>query len=439
MESSIRSLASLKDPDQLDGIKVILKTSPSGLIEGEIDGKPSIIVLGTFNDKINPEESLVEKNKKLNDSLAGFVRDATILKYSEDGSLIFPVNAIARGDDEKKIADAIRREVRKSYIHAEIPEKWFFFQVELTKLKSGVASKEECDKIGHQLNMSSRSVSSALCYFHNLTILLYFPKILPHVIFLDPQPLFDKLSELISVSFAKGADYFEEVRKIDLPNKAHDDLKNRGVFKEELLRAKGFMGMVYEADDFLKLLENLQIIIKLPNTPTPVYFLPCVLPTASDLSSVKAKYEANVDPLVLRWEGRIIPQGLYCALVLRLLQENIVDINGFLDNYTQLARYRNAIEMPCNSQLGNHLLLVDSVTHLEVHYSGNVQYCYRIREAIIEQLSRASRAFHYNSRLSNPEVCLWDDNTKQFLKVNEEEKGYSSRQQPWLKSESSRF
>ena len=54
----------------------------------------------------------------------------------------------------------------------------------------------------HQsIKMSHIDVEAALMYYHDLTIFLYFPDILPDIIFLHLQPLFDQLFELINISF----------------------------------------------------------------------------------------------------------------------------------------------------------------------------------------------------------------------------------------------
>ena len=118
LERSMRSLASLQPP-QFEHIKVSSESK-----EGS-----DFLVLGTFYDKykLSNEESLDAKKKILISTLSHF-NDA-ILKYGR--SIIFPVNTTARGVDELKKADAIRRKVSKSYIEADVPARWFLFQLEL--------------------------------------------------------------------------------------------------------------------------------------------------------------------------------------------------------------------------------------------------------------------------------------------------------------------
>ena len=133
-------------------------------------------------------------------------------------------------------------------------------------------------------------VHAALMYYHDLTIFLYFPKILPNIAFLYPQPLFERLSDLISISFADTVDHLEE-RGISLYNPAaHEELKGEGTFREDLLTSpnshlsQGFYPE-FTPQDFLKLMTSLFIMASLLEKEK--YFLPTVLPTKP---STKYKY-----------------------------------------------------------------------------------------------------------------------------------------------------
>ena len=192
LESSFRSLASIDQPDLR---KIHVKFSHP---------KPSLLVLGTFFDKVIECESLEEKNARLWSTLKQF-SDVRVNFCEREKQIIFPLNTTARGEYEKQIAKKIRTIVCQSYIEAEIPVRWFLFQLELQDLQetteSMVVSKSECLKIGLTLKMNRRDVEAAFMFYHDLTIFLYFPDVLPNVVFLHPQPLFNKLSELISIFF----------------------------------------------------------------------------------------------------------------------------------------------------------------------------------------------------------------------------------------------
>ena len=178
-------------------------------------GRPHFIVIGTCYDEYERlqennelKESLDEKNERLHSELKNYedVRHG----YTKGKGIIFPVNNMGRGRNEEEIAERIRRVTGRSYIRAEVPARWFFFQVELKSKTKGrrMISLDECVEIGKSVGMQRKEVLAALWYFHNLSIYLHFPGILSHVVFLDPQVLFDMLSQIIAISY--GDDRYDD-------------------------------------------------------------------------------------------------------------------------------------------------------------------------------------------------------------------------------------
>ena len=151
--------------------------------------------------------------------------------------------------------------------------------------------------------MPESEVKAALWYFHNLTLYLYFADILPKVVFLDPQVLFDMLSQLIAVSY--GGDRYD-VATIK-------NLKYKGIFNRELLDIINLHEKGFSSDDFLKLMQGLLIISKIP--PDAKYFIPCVLDTIDD--PFENHPGENVEPLFLTWDDKLIPNGLFTSLCTR--------------------------------------------------------------------------------------------------------------------------
>ena len=135
---------------------------------------------------IEAYESLQTKNTVLSTTLEKY-RQITIMHRRAENEVIFPVNTIGRGNDELKMANRIRKKICQYYIEAEIPIRWFLFQLVLqTSSKSNIASLSNCLEIGMNLQMSDSEIQTALNYYHDLTIFLYFPKILCNVVFLYP-------------------------------------------------------------------------------------------------------------------------------------------------------------------------------------------------------------------------------------------------------------
>ena len=399
LESSFRSLASVDQPDLR---KIHVKFSHP---------KPTLLVLGTFFDKVKEcvDESLEQKNARLWSTLKQF-SDVRVNYCESEKQVIFPVNATARNEYEKTIAGTIRTIVCKSYIEAEIPARWFLFQLELQDLQktteSMVVRKNECLKIGLALKMNDRDVEAAFMFYHDLTIFLYFPDVLPNVVFLDPQLLFNKLSELISISFTDAVHCFEKMNII-LPPNAHHQLKCEGIFMRELLDclSDGFTPD-FTADDFLKLMDDRFIIAPLPEKG--MFFLPSVLPTTCHLDNIRARFMKTLDSFILTWDTKPIPQGLFTALIVSLLKQS-ASPQFHLHQPSELEeipkesmQYRNAIQLLCIG-LGGGVLLVDSIYWLEIYYTGCPTRCSDVKESILECIDDVVKKFQYKPILSIPQ------------------------------------
>ena len=406
IESSFRSLASRDPPDLPCNVHITRSYKC-----------PHLLVLGIYFDKITESnESLIEKDAILWETLKHF-KELRVCYNEGRKEVIFPVNAIARGDNEVKIANKIRNRICQFYIKAEIPARWFLFQLDLDHFQKTtstmIVSKLECLRIGKTLKMDCNDVEAALMYYHDLTIFLYFHKVLPDVVFLHPQPLFNKLSELISISFADAVDHLED-EGIFPPPGAHTKMKTEGTFKRELLDSleDGF-SLIFTADDFLKLMEDVFILVQMNDDE---YFFPIALPTTYDTESLRALYKGNVDPLVLTWDERPLPPGLFSALVINLLCRKHSPTFKLLqpsESPKEFFQYRNAIQLDCIGP-GGAVLLIDATYWLEIYYSDKPKKCLVIRTAIEEGIKLVTKKFHYKPIDSLPQErfhCTIHDKT----------------------------
>ena len=350
-------------------------------------GKPNYIVVGTCYDKYEMlqqgnqlEESLDEKNHRLRSELKRY--EDVRIDYIEEKDVIFPIDTTSRKKHERHIARRIRQITSQSYITAEVPARWFFFQLELKSKSKGrrVISLRECLEIGKSIGMPESEVKAALWYFHNLTLYLYFADILPKVVFLDPQVLFDMLSQLIAVSY--GGDRYD-VATIK-------NLKYKGIFNRELLDIINLREDGFSSDDFLQLMQGLLIISKIP--PDAKYFIPCVLDTIDD--PFENHPGENVEPLFLTWDDQLIPNGLFTALVVFLLE---------LDSSTKFKLgndvYRNKVVLKCQ-HFGGTLHLLDQVEWLAIRYFGPSDNCYSVRCVVRDGMKSVVSRFGWDESLS---------------------------------------
>ena len=350
-------------------------------------GRPHFIVIGTCYDEYERlqennelKESLDEKNERLHSELKNY--EDVRHDYIKGKDIIFPVNNMGRGRNEEEIAERIRRITGRSYIRAEVPARWFFFQVELKSKTKGrrIISLDECVEIGKSVGMQRKEVLAALWYFHNLSIYLHFHGILSHVVFLDPQVLFDMLSQIIAVSY--GDDRYD--------NATIKSLKTKGMFKRELLDTMEFEEDVFSCDDFLKLMEGLLIISQIPNDTR--YFIPCVLDTIDDPFEDSSD---AIEPLYLTWDGELIPNGLFTSLVV-FLMGHVSPTQFQLVNDV----YRNKVVLRCQ-HFGGVLHLLDQVKSLTIRYFGPSRNCFNICRMIHQGIESIVHKFGWTNSLAS--------------------------------------
>ena len=428
LQASFRSLTS-----------VIYPTISESRDDEENAQKPHCIVLGTYYDKLQEPgysgESLEIKNRILWSKLQDLnLKDQAILYREKGNTLIFPVNAIARDNHEKKIADEIRSQICQFSLRAEIPIRWFLFQLELdqTFCQSNifVVSKSKCQDIGKTLEMKSDDVKAALIYYHNLTVFLYFPDILPDVVFLHSQPLFDILSDLISISFAETVDYFKiqciKGSRMNIKPSVYRELKDEGCFTKDIFSLPLFNGFSndFTVDNFLHLMTSLLIMVYLPKEDR--YFIPTVLPTTptTNYHFIPSAFKQHVDPLILSWGMKPFPRGIFPALVVNLLHpENRLGFQ-LKRPLNSTPRYRNIITLQTNY---GDVLLVDGICWIAVYYSDPYKRCSTIREVVHAGIGEVIHNFQYMSHVGNLEEYFYcslcfNKSTEHFCKLKKDKK-----------------
>ena len=268
------------------------------------------MILGTHYDiyKRDKEnlEKLTEKNDRLNVVLKNF--EDVLIPNGED--IIFPLDTLSRDDETKKMAGKIRNLTARYNTEKEVPITWYLFQIAIEELKASceeMISFPEFVQIGKYRNMNEAEVKAALQYLHDLNVCLYYPEILPQVVFTSPQYLFDKISDIIAVSLNESDDDVVLVRK------TRKELKNSGIITKDLLTRlpSKFLNDIFSVDDFLKLMHHLHIVTPL-SQPLGTYFMPCLLETIDD--PIQHLDASLIEPLLLSWNSTV-PHGLFTSLV----------------------------------------------------------------------------------------------------------------------------
>ena len=387
---------------------------------------PYCILVGTFKDELESElrdelkdEFKTEDYEKAIDRVDRQLRNS--LNYSSNvhecqDRLIFPVNTVVEGEEREEVAAELREiitDTNGTSQEIDIPVRWFVFELELRKQAEaqdqGILSIDKCMEVGRRFEMNDDEVLECVKYLHEQTLLLYFDKCLPKTIFIHAQSILDKVSAILLLTYLGPSRIFDKIKR-GLPRSSCDDLKKNGLFNKDLIdclhtllefgwELKVDFTASFTVEDFLNLLEHLLVIAQVPGQNK--YFIPCVLPTEFPSEQKKTDYLKENSELVLYWKDMPIPQGLFPALVVQLLQRKTEPCFTIPSQSYQEQQLRHAIFLSSDST-GGGILLVDSVGWLEVYFAGDMSYCPQIRHAILQGISEIVTKFEYQSEIRFP-------------------------------------
>ncbi|CAI8056152.1 hypothetical protein GBAR_LOCUS30592 [Geodia barretti] len=183
----------------------------------------------TSLETLTGEEPLAEGERESTPLLKRPVQTEVVFVEGRDviwattEKLIFEMNALKPDHLDKKTAERIRRYVLEQCrpIKVKLPVRWLAFEEKLRsiaeRLGRMVMSRQECLKVAESLGLAENSFDLALDHFHEVSLMFYFRTILPKTVFVDPQVLLDKVSELVEFMF--------ELREPEEEDESSDDTK----------------------------------------------------------------------------------------------------------------------------------------------------------------------------------------------------------------------
>ena len=388
---------------QLEFIEELIRTltSVKHSEEGSSQGssEPKFLLIGTHADKHRRlfDQTLSGKNRWLKNSLGEL--KSMCIEVSPDGDILFPINTrVTKEPDRTTAASNLRKKIMDACSNAEvdIPTRWYIFELEV----SGKAKKEgrsvlglaECIEIGRNLSMGEEDVMAALVFLDGAALCLYFPAPAPHLVFTDPQAILSEVTEILNLGiidlhlipsqYPLLSEHMALVRR----------LRDRGLFNKKLVdivcskyRVDEEGKCSYSVDDFLSILKHLLIIAPVCIDGEELFFIPSILPTNKKIPSLSCQ----LSPLVLLCRTRVIPLGMFSALVVALLGDKLFLLDEIIG--------RNAVSLECKVG-GGVVLLVECHAWLTVHFNGNKLAAPRIRAAIHHAIATVCRQRHLDTK-----------------------------------------
>lgn len=378
----------------------------------------SLLVLGTFvnslAESLPQNESVQEKSEKIQELFEDFRGLSPI--YTEN-DLIFVMDAIMRKGREEPDARLIRQKICSSYENADIPIRWFLFQLELIKHRritsENVVHIKFCYETGRKFDLEEGDVDNALKCFCDMNIFLHFKSVLPEIIFLDPQPILDKLSEIWCLSDPRIVEKLKKNKTVFVD--VQKQLQLKGLLEQDLVvqnLTDGFSDL-FTAENFLKIANHLSIILSLPDN---MLFFPKVLP---EVDTDCILFE--VVPIVFNWDKKLIPKSFYRKLIQQLLRRHSFPTFTFCVDSSE-PQYRNAVYLK-NSEIGGAVVVVDAMNWIEVHYTGppHGRKCHNIKKAVLEAIASVLEQKEYPTfKVDKLQTCFFCDHcpdTKDHLCV----------------------
>ena len=390
------------DKSQLEGIEELIRTFSSVKHSEEGSGQgssePKFLLIGTHADKHWSlfDQTLSGKNRWLKKSLGEL--KSMCIEVNPDGDILLPINTrVTKGRSE--VASCIRQKIIDACGNAgvDIPTRWYVFELEV----SGKAKKEgrsvlglaECIEVGGNLSMGEEDVMAALVFLDGAALCLYFKDAAPHLVFTDPQAILSEVTvilnlgiidlHLIPSQYPLLSEHMALVRR----------LRDQGLFNKKLVdivcskyRVNEEGKCSYSVDDFLSILKHLLIIAPVCIDGEELFFIPSILPTCRNVSPLAVK----LPPLVLLCRTRVIPLGMFSALVVALLfEEKLFSLKKILGY--------NAVHLEC--KVGGGLVqLVECHAWLTVHFNGHLSAAPHIRAAIHHAIATVCKQRHLDTK-----------------------------------------
>ena len=385
-----------------------------------------LMVIGTHRDCIWPWKvaaTLAAVNMELKKIfIPAFQKELIVYRSIDD--IVFSVNTRRPGSKDKRVFKLIRQNISDAAEGREIdiPPSFLMFEQDAMRYAGqlGILSFDECMKIGVPLKMPEKVVKAALIYFHQHSIFLYFPNVLPKLVFTNPQIPLDFVNEVVAFSYMVGSGAYP-----GLPAEYAISLKS-GVLLDEMLHheplSSCFVPGVYESQQAIALFTHLFVIAPLrEETPqirdkisekdgktTSVqqkYLMPCMLPDLENISNIP---RSPVEVFLVRFSDDCAPNGVFGSSLSTLLSSHGWEICHKEDGSPQCLAH-NIVTLH-DPKMPAQITYVNATRHYEVHVKAHdietcADVCPMIRNTIFSAIRATFEVMHFDETIEDAFLC----------------------------------
>ena len=332
--------------------------------------KPKIFFVGTHKDCLPADaadEIIIRKDKLLQN----YVRQTSLFKQDSiyfaeaPEKLLFAVNNLSKDDDGfQKIRSAVQKTVENNEFTIECPSSWLILSLILrAKHKSDqVLSFDKCFSIAQECGITDRKeLNQALCFIHSrLGLVRYFnTEDLNSLVVIDPQILFDKITDLIVKTFTSD--------NVKVKVKEIDDFRQRGIIPVAIMQEISDNSSSDSKLPFIwltKLLNYLRIAALFTDIDGDKYFFPSALCHAPELHSNQPSPSDSWPPLLIGFKGGFCPRGIPGALIKYLMTNEMKSKKSW--NIIPNKIFKNQVSFAIQAHRIITLRILP--THLEICY-----------------------------------------------------------------------
>uniref|UniRef100_A0A1X7U9G0 Death domain-containing protein n=1 Tax=Amphimedon queenslandica TaxID=400682 RepID=A0A1X7U9G0_AMPQE len=370
---------------------------------------PGYFILGTHSDDAKATPQNIKKYNEELSSLKSGSKDKGYYiisaKLGDTNEIIYPVNTMLKSGPErqveaKNLCETIYDDVSGDVF--KIPVRWFAFELTLLEKAEGHSFLQLDDVLfaGKSLQMDEADTRLALQYLHNVTIILYYPQVLPDIVFVDPHPILNILSRLLALTYKIDRRFLRHLTKETPSQSELDNLSKKGIFTKSLLdKLKDDQG--FPKSDFIKLLLHLHIIVEMDGG----YFIPSALPPCG--STGPPPDSDFIDSLLVVWCNPVtkeilpVPRGIFSLAIINLMTFKQPQFrfppSAVPRTHRKYFRHRDAMSFRVyvHNELVGTIHFIKKHRHIEIYFESNeVKYCPLICKAVTEAINRSSVAIN---------------------------------------------
>ena len=342
-------------------------------------GESRLFVVGTHRDLPNHcNENLQQKNERLIQLFGSSMKKYIVKCNDKKGEVLYPLNTKYPVEADHEIIAKLRKDIlfiAKKSKPTNIPIRWLIFHQEVQALsnknKVDIVSFEQCNIIAERLHMHTGDTRDALLFFSDLNVILYYPDILPEMVFANSQTLLNIVTHIISYVV-----YGQECTPRDDPvvTRAHSE----GIISVQIFEwmrvdlKQHYIPPMLNSEELMKLLQHVHVVCK----HNEDYFMPSLLEgvDSDGIEKILSQNHDSVAPCAIHYTDRWVECGKFAFLVTSLLSFSEGRWNLASDTSGQLlCVHSNIIKLRYNSTT---VTLVDCMSHIEIHVcDGDMQEC----------------------------------------------------------------